>query len=310
MIVIIASLTKKELQIISKLIENGNITAKTLSEKSNTSPQSMSRYIKNLKRKGFIQTQKKGYSKKISLAETHHALLLREQLLTNKHMNLSPITNTGIQILGTINCLNLKTWEEIMEHADVSYRALRPKMSQFKSIGLVIKNDNYEINSRFSILKEFVSSYIEYLYAQKVKKQAQDAQIKWCCGKTCIFETEKKLDLQQTGMSAFPNYGALFFSTRNLYILSSKTKLRFENHVINHILSEQKQNSLPLLITWKLNEDKIDISYLKKQAYLYKIPEIVDNIINYLQTEGKRKPEYLPEWNDFIMKYRDYEYEH
>jgi len=300
------SISKKELTILKTIIEKHHTTATTLAEATHTPPQSISRYITQLEEKGFITTKKEGVTKTITIAETPHALLIRKQILENEHMNLEPITNTGMKILLTINCLNLTSWEEVMKYAGVSYRALRPKMNQFTSMGLVIKEKNYEINPRLQIIKEFLQKYNEYIQAKEIKKIAEDATIKWCCGDTSIFETENKLTLPTTGISAFQEYGAIFYTIKNLYIKTKQRNLKLEDHIINHIHSEKTSNILPLLITWKLNEKNIDTKYLQKQAYLQKIPEIINSIIKYLDSEGKTRTDYQPPWNEFIAKYRDY----
>ncbi|MCK4318207.1 MarR family transcriptional regulator [Candidatus Bathyarchaeota archaeon] len=302
-------LTKKELTLIREIAERPNPTVTELASSTNTSLPVTSRALRSLEEKGLTRATKSGTTKNVSLAETKHATILRRQILQNPHMSLEPLSNTGIRILAAINCMNLRDWEEIQSHAGVSYHALRPKMNRFTAIGLIIKEKSYMINPRFIHIKEFIESFQEYLQTKKATESAEDAYIKWGCGETYIFETESQLGLTATGLSAFPMYGARFITLKNLYIQTPMKTLTLEDHLINHILSEKTGNILPLLITWRLNIECLDTEYIKEKAYRLKISSITDAVINYLDSRGRKRADYLPDWTDFKARYREYSHE-
>jgi hypothetical protein len=120
---------------------------------------------------------------------------------------------------------------------------------------------------------------------------AKDAVVKWGCGECFLMETEKNLGLPVTGVTAFPRYGAQFITDKNLYIRCDNDKLSLEDHIINHVLAYNSSYILPLLIVWKINESKINTKILREKSSMYKVSEIIDSIVIYMETNGLKRGE-------------------
>jgi len=298
-------LTKKELQLFKAVALFIPDTTTQLAKITNTSLSYTSTTLKKLGKKGLITQQRYNNEKKPQIAETQHASRLRRIIQETPHLNLDIIANKATTILAALTCKNIRTNQELLEESDVSYSTLWNYIEAARGIGLIHKSDTITISPRYHEIKEFIQSYQNYIHQKQATKLAQDAHIKWGCQDTYIFETTKTLNLQPTGISAFKKYGALFLTPRNLYINTEKP-LRLEDHIINHILSEGKQNTLPLLIVWSLNVDKIDTEYLNQRSYRLKTKNITETVQTYLQTRGKQKPEYLINWTEFTEKLKEY----
>lgn len=298
-------LTKKELKIFKTIVQTNPETIKETSKQTDTPLSYTSTTLNNLQEKGMINLQRHGNTKKPTVADTTHAETLRTLILEQPNYDIEFLANRGTTILATIQCQNLETLEEITEASGASYRTLWQYMEKTRGRGIIQKKNTYYIGPSHPQIQAFVESYTGYTNLRKAKRHASDAVIKWSCPKEYIFETEAKLNLQATGASAFHEYGALFYTTKNLYT-SKKEKQSLEDHLINHILSEGTRNTLPLLITWRLNKDKIDIRYLKDKARRLKTLETIEDIRTYLETEGENRANYLLNWNEFTAKYRDY----
>ena len=298
-------ITKKELQIFRAITFTNPETISELAQTTSTSLSYTSTTLKKLEKKGFITQQRKNREKKPRIADTLHASTLRTLILDTPHLNHDILANKGTTILTTITCQNLRTTEELLEASNVSYRTLWSYMDTVRGMGIIQKNETITITPRHEKITQFIEAYQQYIHQTEATKIADDALIKWGCQDTYIFETTKTLSLQPTGISAFKDYGALFLTPRNLYT-NTQEKLRLEDHIINHVLAEGKQNTLPLLITWMLNKDDIDTEYLNKKAYRLKASTVTDAAQTYIQTKGKEKPEYLLNWTELTEKLREY----
>jgi len=300
-------LTKRQLKLLTHIAAVNKIQVTELANNMETSRSYTSRVLKELQSKGFINLDREGTRKTVSISEAQHAVSLRNLLLNQPHLNLGFLANKGMIILATIDCLNLRTWEEIEAYSGASFVTLRKYMTEFKEIGLVQKRKVYFISPRFSALKEFLGAYQDYTHLKEALRYAPDALVKWGCGERFLIETERTLNLQATGITAFPTYGAKFITVKNLYIRTKKeSDTTLEDHLINHVLSEKTSNMLPLLITWRMNYERVNEESMREKAYRYKIGEYVDAVFKYLKTQGRDRPQFLPEWNEFNERYREY----
>jgi len=302
------SLSKKEIQIFKEITQNAPKTLNELAKATSTYQSYLSTTLKNMRKKGLINKTRKGMQITPQIADTPHASILRDLILNNPQSKLDYITNKGIKILATLTCQNIRTKEELSETSDTSNMTLWKFMKKAREIGLIQNNGTITISPRYEQVTEFVKAYTKYTNENKARKYADDALIKWSCGEKYLFETRENLNLQHTGVSAFQDYGALFLTSNNLYTNTNET-LSLEDHLINHILSEREENTLPLLITWRLNREKIDTTYIQNKAYRYRISEITEAVQRYLDTKGKEKQSYLINWTEFNNKYKEYSHE-
>ena len=301
-------ITKKELQMFRAITLTSPETVSELAQTTSTSPSYTSTTLKRLEKKGFTTLHRKGREKKPQIAETLHASTLRTLILETPHLNLDILANKGTTILAAITCQNIRTTEELLEASGASYRTLWSYMDKARGMGVIQRNETITIAPRHEKITQFIQAYQRYIHQTEAKKHADDALVKWGCLDTYIFETTKTPGLQPTGVSAFKDYGALFLTPRNLYT-NTQEKLRLEDHMINHVLAEGKQNTLPLLITWMLNKDHIDTEYLDKKAYRLKASTVTDPVKTYIETKGEEKPEYLLNWTEFTERLREYGHE-
>ncbi len=298
-------ITKKEIQVFREITLNTPQTLSELAAATSTSQSYISTTLTNMNKKGLTQKTRNGKNKTPHPADTPHAVILRNMILNNPKANLDYLANKGTKILDPITCQNIRTFEELLETSGVSYKTLWSFMDRARGLGLISKGETITINPRHNMVARLVHEYTRYIHETDARTHAYDALLKWSCGDTFIFETKKRLNLQRTGISAFQEYGALFLTLKNLYT-STKETLKLENHLVNHILAEGKENILPLLITWRLNKDSIDTERIQSIAYKYRVSDVTEAVENYLDTEGRLKTEYLINWAEFNDKYKEY----
>lgn len=299
-------LTRKEISIFREIVLHNPDNSLDLAEKAHTSQSYLSTTLNKLREKGLIQVTRNAKNRTPHPDNTPHATILRNIILSNPQSNIDYLANNGIRILASTICQNIRTLEELSGVSGVSPRSLWTYMNKARSLGLLITHGTISINPRFTDVSQFVQAYTRYINETNAREHAEDALIKWSCGGKYLFESKHQLSLQRTGISAFRDFGALFLTLKTLYTNSTKG-LGLEDHLINHMLSEGTGNVLPLLITWRLNESKIDMDYLHDTAFKYRVDTITEIIQAYLDTDGKEKQDYLINWDEFNDKYREYQ---
>jgi len=304
--VVVVEITKKEIQVFRAITLSTPQTLSQLAAATSTSQSYISTTLTNMRKKGLTQKTRNGKNKTPHLADTSHAIILRNMILNNPQANLNYLANKGTKILGPITCQNIRSFEELLETSGVSYMTLWNFMDKARGLGLVNRGETITINPRHEHVTRFVLSYARYIHETDARKHALDALLKWGCGDTFIFETKTRLSLQRTGISAFQDFGALFLTMKNLYT-STKETLKLEDHLVNHILAEGRENTLPILITWKLNKDSIDTEYIQNIAFKYRVSDVTEAVERYLDTEGRQRTEYLINWSEFNDKYKEYQ---
>lgn len=299
-------ITKKEIQVFREITLNTPRTLSELAGATSTSQSYISTTLTSMGKKGLTQKTRNGKNKTPHLADTPHAIILRNMILNTPQTSLDYLANKGTKILTYIVCQNIRTLDELGKVSGISSKTIWRFMDRARGLGLVNRRKTITVNPRHEQVARFVHEYTSYIHETDARKHAHDALLKWSCGDTFIFETKTRLNLQRTGISAFQDHGALFLTLKNLYTSSNET-LKLEDHMVNHILSEGRENILPLLITWRLNKDSIDTRYIQGIAFKYRVSDVSDAVERYLETEGKLRTEYLINWSEFNDKYKEYQ---
>ena len=55
-----------------------------------------------------------------------------------------------------------------------------------------------------------------------------------------------------------------------------------------------------------MNEAQIDVENLLEEAKKYQIEDAVNALIDYLNSDGRKKPEYFPAWSEYLIKAEEY----
>ncbi len=302
-------LSKTELAILRELVENDGLNISRLAEVIGSPVSYISRVVSSLDRKGLVEESREGSTKSVALSEADHAVKFRQMVRENEHVGWEEIlSNKSLEVLSAVSCLRLKTRKEILGHANISGATLSNVMHAFKRIGLVYKDGYYVVNPRFGRVEEFVNAYAHYCNEHRARSIVKDYLIRWECGAEFIFETHRKLpELEPTGVSAYPRYGVQVFSDRWLYYHPSKErKIGLEDAMIHHLLADGTKSILLLLLTWKKNEELLNLQHLVGEAEEYGVLNYVEAIVRYFGSEGEERADYLPPWKEFVVKAGEY----
>lgn len=308
------SLTESEIRILEIISADNSVSVSHLCNKTKFMPSMVRRSLVSLDKKGFIKKYRVGLPKEISLSDSKHASLFRDVVLESRHIPFHDLlAGSSLEVLAAVCFLNLGTRKEIQGSSSVSESSIARVLIKLKEIGIVQKKENtYIISQRFEVLKKFVTEFRQYMNQKMAKEFNQNSIILWERNDEFIIESDTEKEDENgfhlTGPSAFGRFGIKLFMTIAYHYHSPKTKdLRLED-VITHsfMIPISQRTALPVLLVWKKNEKNIRKKYLRNLAKKYGVARLVDAVQDYFNSEGEKKIEAFPSWNEFVSKAVEY----
>ena len=299
-----------ELKCMRYIARHGTARASQIASALSISKAQLSRVISSLVDKGFISTEKLGLSKNVSLSETKHAALWRRLALEFGHMPLDKVLSGGsLEVLSAIGSQLLANRRQVAVSSLVSESTAALVLESLRQLGIIQKDGAYRISPRFQIFAEFTTEFRRYMNQKLALEFAPDAVIVWERNEEFIIESsksEQRDGFLLTGISAFARFGVpLMGQKSHLFYSPLARKLRLEDAII-HSLLMPNGNMLPTLLAWKKNESELNMQYLKRAAEKYNIATAVTEIIDYFESQGSKRPERFPPWNEFLARAREY----
>jgi DNA-binding MarR family transcriptional regulator len=268
----------------------------------------LSRNLKKLQQKGIIQTAAEGNRKNAYFSETKHASLLRDLLLSFDFMDWENIlSGKSIEILF-----------QTLDDGDLSgfSGATRWRyLKELKARGIITETQKgYRINTRFSILADFLKEYRLYFVNKISKALSENSVILWQKDMEFLVRVPTSAeaptgDFHKTATSIFPAYNLPLFSEFDVYFYSTtKKSIKPEDAVLHTLLLElgNVRYSTYALLLLKKTEKQIDKTYLLREAEHFGLENQVKSMLKFLQTHIRPEGQPLPSWNDFADKARDY----
>ncbi len=303
-------LTKLEIKIMQMLMSGSYETIKQLSEETEKSNSRVSSVLKDLENKGFVDSEKKGFSKKVYLASNKHVAILKNLFSLHPALDFSTcLSDSALEILSSL-AYGGSDISYIVKYSGFSERTVYRVLGTLKERGIVISEEGvYRINPRFDKLSEFVMEFQSYL---NVRRVSHSSTLIWQRGKEFLVETREKRDEDKFFLTAYrrlSDFGIQLISGGYWHYFHSPfiKDLKPEDVCLHTIVMDPSSTRNLLYVLLTIYRIKIDWSYLKDESTKYGLYDTVVSLEEYLSTEGKTKKEYFPTWDEFIAKVREYD---
>jgi DNA-binding MarR family transcriptional regulator len=312
------SFSKAEIEILIE-VANENHSLSLLRKRLHIKPNLLSHDLRKLSQKGIIVFKKKGkltFTKKgaarkhVYFADSKHASLLRDLLITNSHIQWEDIlSGLGIEVLFQI----LNEYEvKFTNFSKVTFwRYSRDLMAR----GIVKLDDgHYVITPRFSVIAAFLTEFQHFLLNNFVKSISERATVLWEKDFECLIRVPKNANilpktLLKTATSRLDDFGIQILSDFDIYFYSKRKKVIGIEDVILHTLLLEKSNVRYVtysLLVLKNNMRSVDKEYLLKEAQRLGLGLQINAMFQFLKTKGKRGGMTLPTWPEFVSKAKEY----
>jgi len=304
-------LNKLEVKIL-KEVAKGNNTIYLLKKFLMIKPNLLSYNLKKLLQKRFIQLERKGkYGKYVYFNSSKHAMLLRDLLQMYDHLKWEDIlSGLAIDVLFQVINKSELTFKNFSK--TTFWRYTRKLMSY----GIIIVSGYgfYEINPRFSLLKDFLMEYQRSILEALVRSVSERAVILWQRDLECLIRLPKDINISQKGflktaISLFDEFSLPLMTDFSIYFYSSnKERIRVEDAILHTLLIDRDNPRYTLysLLLLKKQWRKIDKEYLLKEAQRLELSLLVNAMFQFLETKGVRRGLMLPTWEEFVAKADEY----
>lgn len=304
-------LNKLEVKIL-KEVAKGNNTIYLLKKFLMIKPNLLSYNLKKLLQKRFIQLERKGkYGKYVYFNSSKHAILLRDLLQMYDHLKWEDILS-GLAIDFLFQVINKSELTFKNFSKTTFWRYTRKLMSY----GIIIVSGDgfYEINPRFSLLKDFLMEYQRSILEALVRSVSERAVILWQRDLECLIRLPKDINISQKGflktaISLFDEFSLPLMTDFSIYFYSSnKERIRVEDAILHTLLIDRDNPRYTLysLLLLKKQWRKIDKEYLLKEAQRLELSLLVNAMFQFLETKGVRRGLMLPTWEEFVAKADEY----
>lgn len=305
-------LTANEIKILREIAKGDGRRIADISISLDIFQQSLSRTLKSLMKKGFIETEKGGISKYLFFSETKHSTLFKTLLIEFTHVKFENfLSGSSLEILYHLSNSSLSR-SEIVFRTGLSEKTIQTKLKNLREFGIVFSEKGfYRLNERFDLLRDFLLEFRRYLNLKIAQEFAKDAIILWQEDDEFLMKTSERKELKNfflTSITAFHRYGVQLFIPEYYYYFYSerRKKLKLEDVILHALLLDPNDTRviMSVLLLWKKN--KVNVNYITKESNNYQLSIAVDDLIKYRQTRGKFKPDYFPTWNEYEVKAKEY----
>jgi len=305
-------LTRNETRILKEIAKGSGKGIGDIASSLRISNASFSRTLKSLKKKGLIETEKRGLSKHAFFSDTKHSILLKTLLTELAHVKFEDfLSGSSLEILYFLSKSSLSR-KEIVFQTGLSQKTVQTNLKTLREFGIVFSERGfYRLNERFGLLKDFLLEFRRYLNLKIAQAFAKDTTILWQRDEEFLIKTAELKESKNfflTSITAFHKYGVQLFLPEYYYYFYSqrKKKLNLEDVVLHALLLDPTDTRVIMSVLLLLKKQKVNGDYLIKESDRYQLSTTVRNLVDYIQTKGKAKPEHFPTWKEYEAKAKEY----
>ena len=288
-------LSRLELKIISLL--DTALSISELAERTSVTKGYTSRAVASLKDKGFVETSKRGITKKVTLSANLHASKLKTLLSRRSYMPFAELLHgSGLPIMAVL-ASGSADFTLLRDESGVSKATLRRWIKKFKEHALLMfQNNEYALSHDLVDLKEFLDYYCSYSAASILKEISPPGNFITAKGFEFIFSNEGEIvneNVKPSGLTAISEYIPLMLA-ENHYFYSSR-KLSLEEIAVHTIVIDpHSKRNLTYVILFILKTE-LDRDIFLKIAKRYRVEEIAKSVLKLLNTWEKPEEPYIPD---------------
>lgn len=305
-----------ELRLLKELCLNEYKNISELAKALKKSSTRVSIALKDLENKGFVERKRKGISKKVVLSNNKHAVSFKTLLNQYSHVNFERLlSGFALEILLPLTYHYKVKLKDITRASGCSEITARRTIKKLREFGIVVGDRNffYSIGSFYFRLAEFIRDFQDFSNLRSALSFSSTSVILWRWGKEFLIKTreeKKQKSFFPTCYEKMSDYGIPLILTEFRYYFHSlfRRKLRIEDVALHTLFLEQTpRNLLYVLLLIAKNLRKIKWEYLEAESVKFGMKSAMQDINKYLETQGKHRPEYFPNWEEFEAKAREYD---
>ncbi len=310
---------KTHFRALSFLIEydESDVGISTLADQLEWSLGHTSRIVSELEAYGYARTTKRGRQKLVSPTEIEPIEQLEGFLAEYRHMDLSDlIAGNGLLVLYYLD--QERTATELAERSDVSRATIYRRLNAFQHVGIVGKSKSrYRLNDPFVVLTSIARGLLHQKHRREAQRHASGLNFLWETHNEYLFACDSDVTADGfylTGPALFEAFDVpLLTRSRRHYFRTDRLSEITPAELVCHTLLIDDGPRYRTYCLLLMQQQDIGRTTLRERAEHY-LPEatidlraIVDELIEYVETDGTTTTDQLPRWEEFKQTAREYE---
>lgn len=302
-------LGESELTILQALREP--MTVSGLAERLDRSQSYISEVVADLTEKGLVRKERNGKAKQINPTESKAVELYLGLSQRYSHIDFPELlSGPTIPLLYYLD--QPTSVAELAERTDNYRNTVNRRVKQLRDRGIIRKDGTrYRLNDEFQDLNRFAREYIHHVHRQRASEATDGYTILWEDHESFLVQTDQQVSddaFLATGPERFEEYGLPLLTTETRYYFYPAEQIDFSpEELVCHMLlidsgSRFRSYCLLLLSSVDVNEE-----LLNSRAAHYGVSELIEQLLEYLETRGEVTAEPLPSWDEFQTLAEEYE---
>lgn len=304
-------LGKQELKVLEELAFGEYRNISELAEALGRSPGRVSKVLRSLGEKGFVEKRKKGVSREVHLSGYKHAVSFKRMASQHPHMKFDELLHgSALEMLLPLTYGKFKA-REIAGLAGVSGVTVKRRLKELKEKGVVVREEGlYSIGPFYPWLADFIQEFQSSINWNLARSFSKTAVVLWERGKEFLMKAEEEKEVENffpTCYEKMSGFGVNLVLTGSRYYFYSprRERLRPEDVALHTLYLEKTPRNI-LYVLLLLAKNPPEWGYMEREARKFGLEWLVKDISRYLETEGKHRPGYFPGWGEFKEKAGEY----
>jgi len=297
--------------------QESEVSITTLASQLELSHGHTSRIVTEMETYGIATTTRSGRKKLVALADIEPIEQLEGLLTEYSHMEFpSLIGGSGLELLYYLD--TARTATELSEQCTVSRATIYRRLDELQTVGIVGKsNSSYRLNDPFTVLSSIARGLFHQCHRQVIERQTTGLNFLWETHDEYLFACDSAIDgdgFYSTGPARFEEFDVpLLTRDRYHYFKTERQAELNPADLVCHMLliddsSRYRTYCLLVILTQGIDKEiLLDRAAHYQPAASIDLIGIVEDLFDYLETEGETSAEQLPAWDTFKQTASEYE---
>ncbi|QSG08834.1 winged helix-turn-helix domain-containing protein [Halapricum desulfuricans] len=226
------------------------------------------------------------------------------------------IAGSGLQILYYLD--HSRTATEIAEHSTVSRATVYRRLDDLQQVGIVGKSTSqYQLNDPFRTLSSIARGLYHHRHRREAQRHTGKISIHWETHDEYLFTCDGDIEadgFHLTGPARFEAFDVpLLTREQRQYIRSDRLADVTPADLICHTLLVDDGPRYRTYCLLLMEKQAVEPSALQDRAAHYQpeaaldVRAVVDELLEYLETDGEVTTDQLPEWEEFKRTAAEYD---
>ncbi len=296
-------ISEREIRVLSVL--DSAKGRQELADELNYRADTVSDALSDLAQRDLIDKERRGNQIIAKPSNARCVEVLQSLTKSNPHVDFPDLlTPSMLNILYYLSSDDAWTATELAEqtgHARATiYRGLRTLTNRAMAVK---QHSRYRLTDAFNELHVFAYELQHHTHLVRIKQDIGSGTIVWESHEEFLVRTDTAVehpDYHQTGLDAFAEYGLQFHTTSEQYFFYSEYREALTpEDLFCHLLliendSRHRKYALLLAVKTDLSPER-----LQTVADEYGITDIVNPLLEFLETDGEKSSSATPRWEEF-----------